>query len=61
MTTEEEIPKFCKAGVVVNEGPNFDVKVEMVLDPEPGESDEVRDRSAVSEFRIQGQTNCFSD
>jgi alcohol dehydrogenase, propanol-preferring len=32
-----EIPKECKAGVVVNEGPNFEVKVEMVPVPEPGE------------------------
>jgi hypothetical protein len=31
-----EIPKECKAGVVYNEGPNFELKVEMVPVPEPG-------------------------
>jgi propanol-preferring alcohol dehydrogenase len=30
-----EIPKMCKAGVVVNEGPNFHVEVTMVPVPEP--------------------------
>jgi len=34
-----EIPKECKAGVVVNEGPNFEMKVEMVPVPEPGPDD----------------------
>ena len=33
---EYEIPSHCKAGVVVNEGPNFEVRVEMVPVPEPG-------------------------
>lgn len=32
------IPKECKAGVVVNEGPDFQVKVEIVPVPEPGKS-----------------------
>lgn len=32
-----EIPKQCKAGVVVNEGPDFRVEVQMVDVPEPGE------------------------
>lgn len=32
-----DIPKECKAGVVYNEGPNFELKVEMVPVPEPGE------------------------
>lgn len=32
-----DIPTHCKAGVVVNEGPNFEVKVEMVPVPKPGE------------------------
>ncbi|GMF74443.1 unnamed protein product [Aspergillus oryzae] len=32
-----QIPSHCKAGVVVNEGPNFEVKVEMVPVPEPGD------------------------
>jgi hypothetical protein len=31
-----EIPKQCKAGVVINEGPNFHVEVQMVDVPEPG-------------------------
>ncbi len=31
-----DIPKECKAGVVVNEGPNFHVEVQMVPVPEPG-------------------------
>jgi hypothetical protein len=33
-----EIPKQCKAGVVVNEGPDFKVEVQMVDVPEPGVS-----------------------
>jgi propanol-preferring alcohol dehydrogenase len=36
MATEIEIPKECKAGVVYNSGPDFEVKVEMVPVPEPG-------------------------
>jgi hypothetical protein len=35
-STEFEIPKECKAGVVYNEGPDFELKVEMVPVPEPG-------------------------
>lgn len=31
-----EIPKVCKAGVVVNEGPNFHVEMAEVPVPEPG-------------------------
>lgn len=31
-----EIPKTCKAGVVVNEGPDFKVEVVDVDVPEPG-------------------------
>jgi hypothetical protein len=31
-----EIPKKCKAGVVVNEGPNFHVEVKEVDVPEIG-------------------------
>lgn len=31
-----DIPKECKAGVVVNEGPNFHVEVQMVPVPDPG-------------------------
>jgi propanol-preferring alcohol dehydrogenase len=30
-----DIPKNCKAGVVVNEGPDFTLKVEDVPVPEP--------------------------
>lgn len=33
-----EIPKQCKAGVVVNEGPDFKVEVQMVDVPEPGKT-----------------------
>lgn len=32
-----EIPKTCKAGIVVNEGPDFTMRVEEVPVPEPGE------------------------
>ena len=35
--TTFEIPKQCKAGVCVNEGPDFRVEVQMVDVPEPGE------------------------
>ncbi|KIW92938.1 uncharacterized protein Z519_06787 [Cladophialophora bantiana CBS 173.52] len=31
-----DIPKECKAGVVVNEGPDFHIEVQMVPVPEPG-------------------------
>ncbi|KAL1629238.1 hypothetical protein SLS56_005461 [Neofusicoccum ribis] len=34
--THPEIPKTCKAGVVVNEGPDFRVEVQDVEVPEPG-------------------------
>ena len=33
---EIQIPKTCKAGVVVNEGPDFRVEVQDVPVPEPG-------------------------
>jgi hypothetical protein len=33
-----DIPKECKAGVVVDEGPNFRVEVQMVPVPEIGMS-----------------------
>ncbi|KAJ5110522.1 Polyketide synthase enoylreductase [Penicillium argentinense] len=36
---QEIIPAFCKAGVVVNEGPDFHVEVQMVPVPEPGPDD----------------------
>jgi len=35
-TTQPEIPKTCKAGVVVNEGPDFHVEIQDVPVPEPG-------------------------
>lgn len=35
-TPQFEIPTHCKAGVVVNEGPNFHLEVQMVPVPEPG-------------------------
>lgn len=31
-----DIPKTCKAGVVVNEGPDFHVEVQDLPTPEPG-------------------------
>lgn len=36
--TKPEIPKTCKAGVVINEGPDFHLAVEDVPVPEPGTS-----------------------
>lgn len=36
-TLQFGIPALCKAGVVVNEGPDFRVEVQMVPVPEPGE------------------------
>ena len=36
--SQPEIPKQCKAGVVVNEGPDFKVEIQMVDVPEPSES-----------------------
>lgn len=38
ITPEFEIPTHCKAGVVINEGPNFHLEVQMVPVPEPGRS-----------------------
>ncbi|KAK5019257.1 chaperonin 10-like protein [Cryomyces antarcticus] len=35
-TPHFDIPKECKAGVVVNEGPDFRVEIQMVPVPEPG-------------------------
>lgn len=31
-----DIPKECKAGIMIDEGPNFRVEVQMVPVPEPG-------------------------
>lgn len=33
---EPNIPKKCKAGVVVNEGPDFRIEIQEVDVPEPG-------------------------
>lgn len=40
--THPEIPKTCKAGVVVNEGPDFRVEVQDVEVPEPGKAAQAR-------------------
>ncbi|OQO12222.1 hypothetical protein B0A48_02863 [Cryoendolithus antarcticus] len=37
--SDPEIPKKCKAGVVVNEGPDFRVEIQEVDVPEPGPND----------------------
>lgn len=42
--TKFEIPKTCKAGVVVNEGPNFHVEIQDVPVPEPGRKDQPLDQ-----------------
>ncbi|KAI5285507.1 hypothetical protein KEM54_000514 [Ascosphaera aggregata] len=53
MATQLKIPKTCKAGVVVNEGPNFSVEVIDVPVPEPG-PDEVLVKLNVTSL-------CYSD
>ncbi|KZZ94060.1 Alcohol dehydrogenase superfamily, zinc-type [Ascosphaera apis ARSEF 7405] len=53
MATQFEIPKTCKAGVVVNEGPDFTVEVVDVPVPEPG-PDEVL-------LRLNVTGLCYSD
>jgi threonine dehydrogenase-like Zn-dependent dehydrogenase len=53
-----DIPKTCKAGVVVNEGPDFYVEVQDVPVPEPGTSH--RERRAlkdVQSLRYLGPTD----
>lgn len=35
-TLELDVPSHCKAGVIVNPGPAFEIRVEMVQVPEPG-------------------------
>ncbi|KAJ5399433.1 hypothetical protein N7465_009922 [Penicillium sp. CMV-2018d] len=37
--SQVEVPTHCKAGVVVNEGPDFHVEVQMVPVPQPGPDD----------------------
>ncbi|KAJ5354943.1 Polyketide synthase enoylreductase [Penicillium brevicompactum] len=39
MNGEFQVPTHCKAGVVVNEGPDFHLEVQMVPVPEPGPDD----------------------
>jgi len=48
-----DIPKECKAGVVYNEGPNFELKVEMLPVPEPGPDDVL--------LRLNATGICYSD
>ncbi|KAE9974593.1 hypothetical protein BLS_003065 [Venturia inaequalis] len=48
-----DIPKQCKAGVVYNEGPNFELKVEMVDVPEPGPNDVL--------LKLNATGICYSD
>jgi hypothetical protein len=45
-----DIPKECKAGVVVNEGPDFRVEVQMVPVPEIGEEEMTYIRSSLWEL-----------
>lgn len=39
-----DIPKTCKAGVVVNEGPDFHVEVQDLPTPEPGMQNATHER-----------------
>ncbi|TLD37519.1 alcohol dehydrogenase [Venturia nashicola] len=48
-----DIPKQCKAGVVYNEGPDFELKVEMVDVPEPGPNDVL--------LKLNATGICYSD
>ncbi|QDS75420.1 hypothetical protein FKW77_003319 [Venturia effusa] len=48
-----DIPKQCKGGVVHNEGPDFELKVEMVDVPEPGPNDVL--------LRLNATGICFTD
>jgi len=50
-----DIPKECKAGVVVDEGPNFRVEVQMVPVPEIGSQDSVFFQRAVLTFLIRSR------
>jgi len=51
--SEPEIPKKCKAGVVVNEGPDFRVEVQMVDVPEPKDNEVL--------IRLNATGLCMSD
>jgi propanol-preferring alcohol dehydrogenase len=53
MATEPTIPTTCKAGLVVNAGPNFSVVVDDVPVPEPG-PDEIL-------LRLNATGVCYSD
>ncbi|KAL2832650.1 chaperonin 10-like protein [Aspergillus pseudoustus] len=48
-----DIPKECKAGVIVNEGPDFHVEVQMVPVPEPGPGELL--------IRLNATGICYSD
>ncbi|OAL06037.1 GroES-like protein [Phaeosphaeriaceae sp. SRC1lsM3a] len=48
-----DIPKTCKAGVVVNEGPDFKLEVEDVPVPEPGANDVL--------IKLNATGICYSD
>ncbi|EPS26342.1 hypothetical protein PDE_01278 [Penicillium oxalicum 114-2] len=52
-TPQFEIPTHCKAGVVINEGPDFHVEVQTVPVPEPGPDDIL--------IRLNVTGLCFSD
>ncbi|KAK0108606.1 hypothetical protein ONS95_003402 [Cadophora gregata] len=51
--TEFDIPKTCKAGVCVNEGPDFRVEIQDVPVPEPGPNDLL--------LRLNATGLCMSD
>ncbi|KAM3065208.1 hypothetical protein ACMFMG_010400 [Clarireedia jacksonii] len=51
--THFDIPKTCKAGVVVNEGPDFHVEVQDVAVPEPGPNELL--------IRLRATGLCMSD
>jgi hypothetical protein len=61
---EIQIPKKGKAGVVVNEGPDFHIEVQEVDIPEPGESDDVSETRPIDRMTdgaLQLMINCFSN
>jgi hypothetical protein len=61
---EIQIPKKGKAGVVVNEGPDFHIEVQEVDVPEPGESYDLSRNLSVcrkSDGALQPTINYFSN
>jgi hypothetical protein len=61
---EIQIPKKGKAGVVVNEGPDFHIEVQEVDVPEPGKSHDVFSNLRVRKIAdgaLQPTINYFSD